>query len=83
MRCADLKEWVQAWAPEELYGGIPKQGTDTASVPVAIAMTEAIMNDLPLLGASLDYTACFDNLDPFLAIQLLSALGLAEGLYVH
>ena len=76
MRCADLKLWIQDWTPKELYGGIPQKGTDTASAPVAVAMTEAILKNKPKIGASLDYTACFDKIDPFLAILVLEALGL-------
>ena len=80
MRCADIKQWTALWAPPELYGGIPTEGTETASAPVTIAMADATLNHRPLIGTSLDYTACFDRIDPFLAIDVLERHGLPDAL---
>ena len=80
MRCNGVRAWADSWAPAELFGGIPGQGTDTASAPIALAMTKAIVKNGPMLGASQDYTACFDNIDPALAISVLGAHGLPKGL---
>ena len=76
LRCKQLQTWVESWAPPGLFGGIPKQGTDTASAPVSVAFAKATTINEKLFGASLDYTACFDNIDAELAIQVLVRLGL-------
>ena len=76
MRCKQLQVWMQSWTPAELYGGIPNEGTDTASAPVAISFSKATMAKQKLIGASLDYTACFDNIDAELCLLVLSRLGL-------
>ena len=76
MRCKQLQAWIQSWTPAELYGGIPNEGTDTASAPVAISFSKATMAKQQLIGASLDYTACFDNIDAELCLLVLSRLGL-------
>ena len=53
MRCNAVRAWADSWAPAGLFGGIPGQGTDTASAPIALAMTKAIVKNEPMLGASL------------------------------
>ena len=78
MRCKQMQKWIQKWAPPDLYGGIPLQGTDTASAPVAISVSKATMAKQKLLGASLDYTACFDNIDAELCLLIISRLGLPK-----
>ena len=78
MRCKQMQKWIQKWAPHDLYGGIPLQGTDTASAPVAISVSKATMAMQKLVGASLDYTACFDNIDAELCLLILLRLGLPK-----
>ena len=78
MRCKQMQKWILKWAPPDLYGGIPLQGTDTASAPVAISLSKATMAMQKLVGASLDYTACFDNIDAELCLLILLRLGLPK-----
>ena len=68
------------WLPKELYGAVQGQGTATASAPVAVAMVKATAAEEAIIGASLDYSMCFDNIDAFLAIQVLQLFGLPAGM---
>ena len=80
MRLADLSGWMAKWLPKELYGAVQGQGTATASAPVAVAMVKATAAEEAIIGASLDYSMCFDNIDAFLAIQVLQLFGLPAGM---
>ena len=78
LRYQHLHNWIQSWIPKELHGGLSKRSTVTATAPVLTAVARATADNEPVVGVSLDYTACFDRIDVKLGLELLQRLGLPD-----
>ena len=78
LRYQHFHNWIQSWIPKELHGGLSKRSTVTATAPVLTAVARATADNEPVVGVSLDYTACFDRVDVKLGLELLQRLGLPD-----
>ena len=75
-RILDMADWTKQWAGDELHGGMKGRSTTTASLKIALELSQAIIDDEGYCGTSLDYTACFDRVDVNLCVELLIQLGM-------
>ena len=69
-RSATMTDWLLRVLPQQSHGGIAQRGVDTA-----IASLENRFHANKGILVTMDYTKCFDMVDPQLAVQVLEAAG--------
>eukprot|EP00434_Breviolum_minutum_P040197 symbB.v1.2.035714.t1/scaffold4845.1/size35134/2 len=69
-RSATMTDWLLQVLPQQSHGGIAQRGVDTA-----IASLENGFHANKGILVTMDYTKCFDMVDPQLAVQVLEAAG--------
>jgi hypothetical protein len=68
---AQMKDWIRAWAPPELAGGLPERDL----VDVIERIREDLQQSDFLLGTKVDIAKCFDSTSFDQAIAIFKALG--------
>ena len=63
VRMEDALDWQEQWVHQEAYGFCPHMGASDAATGLSLLVEMAQVTGTPLMGASTDYTKCF-NLIP-------------------
>ena len=79
-RLRQLRPWVETWAVEGMYAGIPGQGAEDAWWLTSIVLESAALAGKKLSGGAVDMLKCFDSINRTLAIMLLQAAGMPVGI---
>ena len=75
-----LWPWVKEWIAEELRGGIPAGEAHDSSIRVALEVERSLLSGVPLCGAELDESECFDSIIRELIWGSAEAIGAPPGL---
>eukprot|EP00969_Alexandrium_andersonii_P185036 8174712-Alexandrium_andersonii.AAC.1 len=79
VRLRELRGWLQAWVPSELFSARPGAGAADAWYGQAAAIEALIMQGFGYLGGVTDLYKCFDRLLRQVAIAVAMAQGFPGG----
>ena len=79
-RLKHLAPWVESWACEEMYAGVPGQGAEDAWWLTSLLLEHADLVGKKLTAAGVDLYKCFDQINRTLAAMQLLAAGMPAGI---
>ena len=76
MRLEDMKEWVDSWALEEMYAGVPGKGAVDAWHLALTTIEQYKLEKKPFAGAVADIMKFFDQIRRKLVYRIARAAGM-------
>ncbi len=80
MSLEDMKEWVDTWALEEMYAGIPGKGAVDAWHPALTTIEEHKLDKNEFAGAVADIMKFFDQIRRKIVYEVAKAAGMPPGI---
>ena len=79
VRMENALQWQEQWIHPEAYGLRPHRGTIDAATVLTLLVELAQALKTPKMGASTDYTKCFDLILQAISMALMEEQGINEG----
>ena len=73
-----MNPWIEKWIPDTLFGGLVSRSVDDALETCEEELDRMVDSGEHIAGTSIDVSKCFDRLDPFETIELMTMMGLPK-----
>ena len=73
-----MRHWIDEWAMEEMFAGIPGQGAVDAWYQALMDVEQMLLEGTPFCGGAADIHKFFDQIQRDLVYQLLQTSGMPE-----
>ena len=80
VRVLRLAPWIQSWALEDMFAGVPGQAAEDAWWLTSLIMESALCKGLWVSGAIVDIRRCFDQLSRVLMARILILAGMPRSI---